>query len=259
MEAFFPDVPPAVWVVRGGPDDTSLVLFSMSNTSRLNGILVAFSIVLIVVFVVLTWRQLAAGGQWHPVLHPAAVARRHLARSGHHRRDHRVLLVHRLRRDHDVHRRGQGRRHRAARDHAHPAHRRGDLLPRRMVRAVRFPTMEGFSEDALENSALPEIAELIGGNALQGIPHRCGLRRDRRVGPGVARVGLADALSSWAAMGTVRSRGPSPMCTRGSGRRRCGALRRNGVVASDPAQPRLRRGADQLRCVDGVHLSSTSR
>ena len=31
----------------------------------------------------------------------------------------------------------------------------------------RFPTMEGFSEDALQNSALPEMAELIGGNVFK--------------------------------------------------------------------------------------------
>ena len=47
LEAFFPDVPPAVWVVLVVLMITALVLFSMSNTSRLNGILVMFSILLL--------------------------------------------------------------------------------------------------------------------------------------------------------------------------------------------------------------------
>ena len=55
LEAFFPDVPPAVWVVLVVLMITALVLFSMSNTSRLNGILVMFSILLIVVF---GWKKL---------------------------------------------------------------------------------------------------------------------------------------------------------------------------------------------------------
>ena len=61
MEAFFPNVTPALWVLVVVSAVTAMVLFSMSNTSKLNGILVAFSIVLIVVFVVLAWQALAGG------------------------------------------------------------------------------------------------------------------------------------------------------------------------------------------------------
>ena len=61
MESFFPDVTPALWVFVVVAVVTSMVLFSMSNTSKLNGVLVIFSIVLIVVFVFLTWRSLARG------------------------------------------------------------------------------------------------------------------------------------------------------------------------------------------------------
>ncbi|MEI2828057.1 MAG: amino acid permease [Dermatophilaceae bacterium] len=60
MESFFPEVTPALWVFVVVAAVTAMVLFSMSNTSRFNGILVVFAIVLIVVFVVLAWRQLAA-------------------------------------------------------------------------------------------------------------------------------------------------------------------------------------------------------
>ena len=61
MEAFFPNVTPALWVFVVVAAVTAMVLFSMSNTSKLNGILVVFSIILIVVFVVLAWRALARG------------------------------------------------------------------------------------------------------------------------------------------------------------------------------------------------------
>ncbi|MBK8758305.1 MAG: APC family permease [Actinomycetales bacterium] len=168
MEAFFPDVPPAVWVVLVVLMITSLVLFSMSNTSRLNGILVAFSIVLIVVFVVLTWRQLAAGEGngtpfstrplWHegaslgPVITGATIVCFSFIGF-----DAITMYTE------------------EAKD--------ADTVPRAIMLTLliggaifflagwfaqsRFPTMEGFSEDALQNSALPEMAELIGGNVFK--------------------------------------------------------------------------------------------
>ncbi len=61
MEAFFPDVPAWIWVVIVVFAVTTLVMTSMSNTSRVNGLLVGFSIVLMVVFVVLAWRGLSRG------------------------------------------------------------------------------------------------------------------------------------------------------------------------------------------------------
>jgi len=61
MESFFPEVTPALWVFLVVTLVTSMVLFSMSNTSRLNGLLVVFSVVLIVVFVALAWHALASG------------------------------------------------------------------------------------------------------------------------------------------------------------------------------------------------------
>lgn len=61
LESFFPNVTPALWVFVVVAAVTAMVLFSMSNTSRLNGLLVIFSIVLIVVFIALAWQALASG------------------------------------------------------------------------------------------------------------------------------------------------------------------------------------------------------
>ncbi|MFP3464139.1 APC family permease [Leifsonia sp. SIMBA_070] len=61
LESFFPAVPGWIWVVGYVAVITAMNLFSMSSTSRVNGILVVFQIVLIAVFVVLTWTALNAG------------------------------------------------------------------------------------------------------------------------------------------------------------------------------------------------------
>ncbi len=61
LESFFPQVPGWIWVVGYVAAITAMNLFSMSSTSKVNGILVVFQIVLIAVFVVLTWTALNAG------------------------------------------------------------------------------------------------------------------------------------------------------------------------------------------------------
>ncbi|WP_374008187.1 APC family permease [Leifsonia sp. LS-T14] len=61
LESFFPQVPGWIWVVGYVAVITAMNLFSMSSTSRVNGILVVFQIVLIAVFVVLTWTALNNG------------------------------------------------------------------------------------------------------------------------------------------------------------------------------------------------------
>ena len=164
MESFFPEVTPALWVFVVVAAVTAMVLFSMSNTSRFNGILVVFAIVLIVVFVVLTWRQLAAGEGngtpfstrplWHegaslgPVITGATIVCFSFIGF-----DAITMYTE------------------EAKD--------AQTVPRAIMWTLliggaiffiagwfaqsRFPTMDGFSEDALQNSALPEMAELIGG------------------------------------------------------------------------------------------------
>ncbi|MFK3668827.1 APC family permease [Leifsonia aquatica] len=61
LESFFPQVPGWIWVVGYVAAITAMNLFSMSSTSKLNGVLVAFQIVLIGVFVALTWAALNSG------------------------------------------------------------------------------------------------------------------------------------------------------------------------------------------------------
>ena len=61
LESFFPNVSPWIWVVVYVAAITAMCLFSMSNTSRVNGLLVVFEVVLIAVFIVLAWRALSAG------------------------------------------------------------------------------------------------------------------------------------------------------------------------------------------------------
>jgi len=61
LESFFPQVPGWIWVVGYVAVITAMNLFSMSSTSKVNGVLVAFQIVLIAVFVALTWASLNAG------------------------------------------------------------------------------------------------------------------------------------------------------------------------------------------------------
>ena len=61
FESFFPNLPAWVFVVVYVGGVTILNLWSMKGTSRVNGILVVFQIVLIAVFVVLAWKAIAGG------------------------------------------------------------------------------------------------------------------------------------------------------------------------------------------------------
>jgi putrescine importer len=164
MEAFFPDVVPALWVFVVVAAVTAMVLFSMSNTSKLNGLLVAFSIVLIVVFIVLAWQALANGAGngtpwstrplWHegtslgPVITGATIVCFSFIGF-----DAITMYTEEAKEEGTV--------------------PRAILITLLIGGAVFFvagwfaqsvfPTMEGFSEDAFQNSALPEIAHKIGG------------------------------------------------------------------------------------------------
>ena len=59
--SFFPGVPQWIWVVVYVAAITSLCLFSMTNTSRANMVLVVFAVVLIGVFLVLAGKSLMDG------------------------------------------------------------------------------------------------------------------------------------------------------------------------------------------------------
>lgn len=164
MEAFFPNVVPALWVFVVVATVTAMVLFSMSNTSKLNGILVLFSIVLIVVFVYLAWRELADGAGngtpwstqplWHegtslgPVITGATIVCFSFIGF-----DAITMYTEEAKDEGTV-----------------PKAIMITLLIGGAVFFVAgwftqsvFPNLDGFSPDALENSALPEIAEKVGG------------------------------------------------------------------------------------------------
>ncbi|PSS42621.1 APC family permease [Arthrobacter woluwensis] len=61
LTSIFPDVPEWIWVVLYVAMITLLNLWSMTSTSRINGLLVVFSTVLIVVFLVLAWNAMQNG------------------------------------------------------------------------------------------------------------------------------------------------------------------------------------------------------
>ncbi len=61
MYSFFPDVPQWIWVIVYVAAVTTMCLVSMTNTSRLNMILVVFEVVLIAVFLVLATKSLMDG------------------------------------------------------------------------------------------------------------------------------------------------------------------------------------------------------
>ena len=61
MYSFFPEAPPWIWVVVYVAAITAMCLFSMTNTSRVNMVLVAFEVVLIGVFLILAVKSLGDG------------------------------------------------------------------------------------------------------------------------------------------------------------------------------------------------------
>ena len=162
FESFFPDAPSWVFVVVYVAAITALNFLSMKGTSRINGILVVFQVVMIAAFVVQAWLALRNGmGEGtiftlEPLYHAGVqISGR---RGGRHRG---VLLVHRVRRDHDVQRGGQVA---------------GRTVPKAIVLALLiggaiffvaawfsqsvFPTLEGFE---VTDDTLPEMALKVGG------------------------------------------------------------------------------------------------
>ena len=61
LEAVFPGIPGWIWVVSYCVLVTLVIYLTMRGTSNLNMLLLVFSIVVMVVFVVMVWAQLAAG------------------------------------------------------------------------------------------------------------------------------------------------------------------------------------------------------
>lgn len=165
MEAFFPDVSPWIWVIVYVAAITTMCTLSMSNTSKVNMILVAFEVVLIVVFLFLAYRRLMQGEGNGTLFSMAPFAHEgvqlSLVITG-----ATIVCFSFIGFD-------------AITMYTEEA-KTPDTVPKAIVFALLiggaiffvsawfaqslFPTMEDFSEDALENSALPEMAYKVGGD-----------------------------------------------------------------------------------------------
>lgn len=164
MESFFPSSPAWLWVVIYVAVITTMVLVSMTNTSRVNMLLVAFEVVLIGVFVILAIKALADGQGngtilstdplWHANVHLSAVITGATIVAFSFIGFDAITMYTEEAKD-------------------------ASIVPKAIVLALLlggliffiggwftqslFPDAGVFSEEALQNSALPEIAYEVGG------------------------------------------------------------------------------------------------
>ncbi len=165
MFAFFPEAPEWLWVVVYVAAITALCLFSMTNTSRVNMLLVVFEVVLIGVFLVLAAKSLMDGmgngtifstePLWHDGVHLNLVITGATIVAFSFIGFDAITMYTEEAKD-------------------------SSTVPKAIVLALLigggifftcawftqslFPDVSGFSEESLENSALPEIAFLVGGH-----------------------------------------------------------------------------------------------
>ena len=165
LESFFPGVPAWIWVVVYVAVVTTMVAVSMSNTSRVNAILVVFEVVLIAVFLVLAARRLSQG-EGNGTLFSTAPVWNANAELGLLITGATIVCFSFIGFD-------------AITMYTEEA-KDATTVPKAIVLALLiggaiffvaawftqslFPTLEGFTQDALENSALPEIAFAVGGD-----------------------------------------------------------------------------------------------
>jgi putrescine importer len=165
LESFFPDVPPWIWVVVYVAVVTAMVAVSMANTSRVNALLVVFEVVLIVVFLFLAGRALI-GGDGNGTLLSADPFWNGEGDLGLLITGATIVCFSFIGFD-------------AITMYTEEA-KDASTVPRAIVLALLiggaiffvaawftqslYPTLEGFSEEALQNSALPEIAFKVGGD-----------------------------------------------------------------------------------------------
>lgn len=168
MESFFPDVPPWIWVAVYVVAITTMVTVSMTNTSRVNGLLVVFEVVLIAVFLVLAIRALSQG-DGNGTIFSSAPAWHGGVELGHVITGATLVCFSFIGFD-------------AITMYTEEA-KDPDTVPRAIVLALMiggaiffiaawftqslFPDLSDFSKDSLENSALPQIAFLVGGTAFK--------------------------------------------------------------------------------------------
>ena len=164
LESFFPDVPPWIWVVVYVAIITIMVMSSMSSTSKVNALLVVFEIVLIGVFLILAAKALMAGDgngtifssqpAWHPDVHLGLVITGATLVCFSFIGFDAITMYTEEAKD-------------------------PDTVPKAIVLALMiggaiffvaawftqslFPNLDDFNKESLENSALPQIAFLVGG------------------------------------------------------------------------------------------------
>ncbi|MFM9033461.1 MAG: APC family permease [Mycobacterium sp.] len=165
MYSFFPEVPPWIWVGIYVAAVTALCLFSMTNTSRVNMVLVVFEIVLIGVFLILAGKSLMDGmgngtifstkPLWHEGVDPKLVLTGATIVAFSFIGFDAITMYTEEAKD-------------------------ASIVPRAILLSLAiggaiffvaawftqslFPDVSGFSEESLENSALPEIAYNVGGH-----------------------------------------------------------------------------------------------
>jgi putrescine importer len=164
LYSFFPDVPQWIWVVVYVAAITAMCLFSMTNTSRVNMLLVVFEVVLIGVFLILAAKSLMGGmgngtifssqPAWHEGVElPLVITGATIVAFSFIGFDAITMYTE------------------EAKDAA--------IVPKAIVLALLiggviflvsawftqslFPDVSTFSEESLQNSSLPEIAFLVGG------------------------------------------------------------------------------------------------
>ena len=165
MYAFFPSAPAWIWVVVYVAAITAMCLFSMTNTSRVNMLLVVFEVVLIGVFLILATKSLMDGmgngtivstqPLWHEGVHLNLVITGATIVAFSFIGFDAITMYTEEAKD-------------------------SSTVPKAILLALLiggaiffvsawftqslFPDVSGFSEESLENSALPEIAFLVGGH-----------------------------------------------------------------------------------------------
>ena len=165
MYSFFPGVPQWLWVIVYVAAITAMCLFSMTNTSRVNMILVVFEVVLIAVFLILAAKSLMEGmGNgtifstqpiWHEGVHLGLVITGATIVAFSFIGFDAITMYTEEAKD-------------------------SSTVPKAILLALLiggaiffvsswftqslFPDVANFSEESLENSALPEIAFLVGGH-----------------------------------------------------------------------------------------------
>ena len=165
MYSFFPGVPTWIWVVVYVAAITALCLFSMTNTSRVNMLLVVFEVVLIAVFLVLAGKSLMDGmgngtifsttPMWHEGVHLNLVITGATIVAFSFIGFDAITMYTEEAKD-------------------------ASTVPKAIVLALLiggaiflvsawftqslFPDVSNFSEESLQNSALPEIAFNVGGH-----------------------------------------------------------------------------------------------